>query len=90
MLESSINLADTLGFAGKTIAVSPLGLKIIAAEVNVANKFDNIYNRLSELFVFSHDFKKYIDCIGGTDQMRKDIENKDVIQIARWLPFGYA
>lgn len=91
----AVTLCSMLGFAVRTIGLSPLGLRAVgharsgaktAAEADV--KLLVRYAR--ELCQQSTGFADYLDESGGVARMRADVEKQDVNAIVRWLPFAYA
>jgi hypothetical protein len=86
MFDQAILVAEKLGFTVATIALSPLALKGLGME-NDCSFFETKLRELSEQ---SDSFAEYIHCIGGIDQMKMDIEDRNIKAITRWLPFGYS
>jgi len=93
--DRSIELSENLGFTVKTLAVSARGLKTICCH----KKNDTISEQLekagliasiTELTDVSVSFAKYIESIGGREQMLKDIKNNNIDVVAKWMPFAYA
>jgi tetratricopeptide (TPR) repeat protein len=91
--DSAIKLSDSTGFTLQTIAISVIGLKCIAMAMK-SEHTDSEIKRLrmitKTLRYMSIGFDKYIDSIGGVDQMLEDVAAQNISAVSRWLPFAYA
>jgi tetratricopeptide (TPR) repeat protein len=91
--DKSIELSTGLGFTVETLSVPVIGLKCVALEQQSKQtglSINKLKVSIDNLSNASTHFAIYIDSIGGIEQMLKDIKNKDVNAIAKWLPFAYA
>ena len=81
------------GFTIKTINLSTYALKIIAHQQsnhNTTKESENFEKSLNELIKESQGFKLYLDEIGGKAKWLQDIEEQNIPNIIRWLPFSYS
>ncbi len=84
--DAGISFADKQGFTIDTIILPIMALKCLIND----SGFNEVEKWLQKLFSRSDAFVDYIFNIGGTEVLKENFYNQDIIAIAHWLPFSYA
>ena len=76
-------------------AIPAFGLRAVARQrmnqaVQAREEMERLESSCEELAANSGGFARYLDEIGGQEQLFEDIKNQDIGAIARWMPFEYA